>query len=145
MLGAALSLASCSRADRQEGADWREGVESREDCIARMNVLSEELISQPAARHFRWVPVFQFDVTRMSKDAVDELVASTGAHVMTPSEPGYRAGEAIPDALLYRRKETSLFRLRGRPVAMADVTEVGCALQRPGMRLISWDMQPPPK
>ena len=46
MLGAGLSLSSCS------GADWRSGVEKPEDCVLRLSELAEELLSQPAARSF---------------------------------------------------------------------------------------------
>ena len=42
MLGAGLSLSSCS------GADWRRGVEKPEDCVLRLSELAEELLSQPA-------------------------------------------------------------------------------------------------
>src|SRR5688572_21061955 len=108
VLGAALSLGSCSKADwRDVRADWREGIERPEDCIVRMNALSEELVSPPAAQHFRWVPTFRFDMTAMDQEAVDELVASTGAHVMTPSERGLRDGNGeLPAALVYSQGDT---------------------------------------
>ena len=139
MFGAGLSLSSCS------GADWRSGVEKPEDCVVRLNKPAEELLSQPAGQGFYWVPTFTFDITQMGKDAVDELVASTGARVRDKAMGAPLGADTTIPALVYWEADASFFRLRDRPVAVPNAAAAGCALQRPDMRLVTFVLEPPPR
>ncbi len=139
MLGAGLSLSACSK------ADWRSGVEKPEDCVMRINEGAEEFLSQPAGQGFFWVPTFTFDITRMGKAAVDELVASTGARVLDQAAGAPSAADAAIPALVYWEADASFFRLRDRPVAVPNAAAAGCALQRPDMRLVTFVLEPPPR
>ena len=139
MLGLGLSLSSCSE------ADWRSGIEKPEDCVMRINKGAEELLSQPAGQDFYWIPTFRFDVTEMSQKAVDQLVAATGARIMTKAMGAPTEADASVPALLYWEGDTSFLRLRDRAVAVPNAAAAGCALQRPDMRLVGFDLVPPPK
>ena len=138
MFGAGLSLSSCS------GADWRSGVEKPEDCVVRLNKRAG-FLSQPAGQSFYWVPTFTFDITQMGKEAVDELVASTGARIRKRAMGVPSSADTTIPALVYWEADASFFRLRDRPVAIPNAAAAGCALQRPNMRLVNVVLEPPPR
>lgn len=81
----------------------------------------------------------------MSRQAVDQLVAATGARILSKSMGAPSAADASVPAVLYWEGDTSFLRLRDRAVAVSNAAAAGCALQRPDMRLVGFDLEPPPK
>lgn len=120
-------------------------MEKPEDCVMRINKGAEEFLSQPAGQGFFWVPTFTFDITNMGKDAIDELVAATGARVRDKALGAPSAADATDPALVYWDADASFLRLRDRPVAVPNAAAAGCALQRPDMRLVTFVLEPPPR
>jgi hypothetical protein len=116
-------------------------VEKPEDCIVRMSKM--DLLSQPAAQKAQWIPTFTYDITEMDEEAVDELVAATGARMENRSASGSSGADAKVPAALYSEGDASFLRLRDRPVIIANVAAAGCAFQRPDMRLVNWNLEPP--
>ena len=136
--GAVLALAACSKADS------RIGFEKLDDCRDRLPTVPGNISPQSPAWQARLAPVFTFDITGMDRAALSELARDTGARVFDMSRPVPSPEDMQEDALIYWQGGTAYLRLRDRPVSILNATAAGCTLQRPGMRLVGWVMNPSP-
>ncbi len=146
---AMLPLAACE--NPFEDKDWREGDEAAEECAARLSGKLEVKQLLEAAEG-QVVPTYAFDITKMELMAINEMIVPasgdsrgslrTSAFGATaPPVAAFMELSVTEDGAFYFGEDPSLYRVRGRALPGDQVLATGCAMQKPGMRLISFKLQ----
>ena len=131
-LSATLALPACSLFDN---SDPREGTEPVEECIARFAELKQSLADDGSTIQSR--PIYTFDVTKLSFDDLQELVAqgaddtigqrlmqrtnedSTAVDIFMGEDPG-------ANGILFLGRDPALYRVYGIETWPRDAVDAGC-------------------
>ncbi|WP_416831738.1 MAG: hypothetical protein ACMUJI_01755 [Erythrobacter sp.] len=146
-LSFATLLAGCDTFE--PGADWREGIESAEDCVARLKKAEQASLIRDTDV---WVPYYTYDITKLDPKRTQELIkipegededATSGIMVVSGGDSQEARDEfadrpATKAGMILFADDPSLYKVRGEPTLYRDALRQGCEAQESGMRLVSW-------
>lgn len=128
-------------------ADWREGSESVETCLARFAPKKGAVDPLEDDRN-KWVPSYTYDVTKMGTENLRGLLKASekngqvaGIGIIGEGSSTRKAFDDAPATeagVLLFAEDPALFKVRGKAGLHRDLIRQGCEGQRAGMRLISW-------
>ena len=143
-----LALAGC---DMLFPEDPRQGVELEEQCLARVaSELRDEAFEQIGSDNSLWIPIYTYDVTKLSLDAIKELAVtasdetigtriSQSTNETSTAVDSFMAQDIDEDGAFFFGRDPSLYRVRGEAVPLTKIILAGCERQQPNMRLIKVD------
>ncbi len=131
--------------------DWREVEETAEECVARLSGKLEVRQLLEAAEG-QVVPTYAFDITKMELMAINEMIVPPSGNsrgslrtsafgATAPPVAAFMELSVTEDGAFYFGDDPSLYRVRGEAVLGDQVLASGCAMQKPGMRFISFKLQ----
>lgn len=150
-LAAFLAVTGCNL---MEEFDWRKGEESVDACVERLSK-GRAPMENIARGNDLWVPRYTYDVTRMGAEAMMDLVkpqpgaesgeaSATGTVAMgdesyiAAQREKFRREPATRAGAIFLAEDPALYKVLGEPGPERTLLRQGCAMQKPGMRLISW-------
>jgi hypothetical protein len=133
--------------------DWREGVEEAGACIERVRAEYDKGVVKLLNSDEKRVPTYTFDITKMSFEDVKAItVYDQGVEKGSVQVSGFQAPPWKKRAFMgmnvdekgafFMGADPAYYRVRGEPLALAEVFAEGCKRQRPGMRLLSFTFHP---
>lgn len=151
---AALAIVSLGACDLLEDKDWREGVESAEDCAARLSG-KLEIRQLLEAAEGPVVPTYAYDITKMDLMAINEMIVPasgdergsirTSAFGATaPPVEAFMNLSVTEAGAFYFGDDPSLYRVRAEAMMGDTVLAAGCERQQEGMRLTGFTLDNPP-
>lgn len=130
--------------------DWREGPEDVDACIKRVRAAYDKGVVKLLDSDEKRVPTYTFDITKMSFEDVKAItILDQGGKKGSAQISGFQAPPWKKRAYMemnvdekgafFMGADPAYYRVRGAPVALADVFAEGCRKQLPGMRLLSFN------
>ena len=147
-LSALTALSGC---DLLFPEDPRLGVETAEECAARVEGLLGPTNSYRTHEGASGVPIFTYDITKLALDDVQALTVpgsdeTAGNRLMAQSNTEATAVarfmelEVSDKGAFFLARDPALYRVRGPQEPIASMVATGCARQDEGMRLIMIDI-----
>ncbi|MEP3421180.1 MAG: hypothetical protein ABJN35_05565 [Erythrobacter sp.] len=148
-LGAAsIALVGCDSLPTDP--DWREGVETVNDCLDR---LTKSSTTRPRMESDEgiWIPAFTYDITHVSPHDFRSLAqleeGETPATLVTVVSGGsstqnardrFADTPAVFEGAILQADDPALYKVRGEADLHRNLKRQGCERQISGMRLISY-------
>lgn len=134
--------------------DPRIGLEPVDACVARIESDLRIKLAEMGLKEFPvWLPIYTYDITKLSLEDIQELSAKSNAETQgTRLEQSTNETSTAVDAFMdqdvdeggafFMGRAPALYRVRGQAIASGAVIAAGCERQRANMRLIDVDLTP---